>query len=405
MRCYSLEYNLTLNTVFAYNNIFAIYCFITGEQLTPCQRIYQENWKNSAPGRYVPQCDKNGNFEPAQCHGPYCFCVDENGAEIRGTMVLHSLSMVSYDLKCKNIRGKEGFASTLYRKYHNRLLHLIFHLLSFLSWNNYYTCLVWPHKRHTRLNTITDILKVNAIHSFNTFNLPLPGKPLDGCQQKLRDYSLNPPKSGDYEPRCDRDGFVTVQCDRLANICWCVDRSGNERPGTRQKGHQISCPGEGNFALIYIIITIRRSFNLSVETSFAFERCFQKAFNSSGRYTHLSFSPWDIGYIPGLDIKSEQSLWGLFLDFRGFLHFFRFYSLIPNHKFLFLFPATYYCGVRNPQDVGYLYTFVSKCDSDQAFQKVQCDYRHGYCWCSDKLGYGMRWTATRGIPNCNNTCK
>jgi hypothetical protein len=95
------------------------------------------------------------------------------------------------------------------------------------------------------------------------------GKPLDACQQKLRDYSLNPPKTGDYEPRCDRSGFDTIQCERSANVCWCVDRDGNERPGTRQKGHKIACPGVGK----YVVPAHNVLLYFSLAAIFSYKQC------------------------------------------------------------------------------------------------------------------------------------
>ena len=40
-------------------------------------------------GRYVPQCKKDGSFEEVQCHYStgYCWCVDTQGWEIKGTKV------------------------------------------------------------------------------------------------------------------------------------------------------------------------------------------------------------------------------------------------------------------------------------------------------------------------------
>uniref|UniRef100_A0A672TX31 Nidogen 2 n=1 Tax=Strigops habroptila TaxID=2489341 RepID=A0A672TX31_STRHB len=59
---------------------------------TMCERWRQsllEHYGGSPRSdQYVPQCDMQGNFSPLQCHGDsgYCWCVDESGREIQGTL-------------------------------------------------------------------------------------------------------------------------------------------------------------------------------------------------------------------------------------------------------------------------------------------------------------------------------
>ncbi|KAA0709848.1 H-2 class II histocompatibility antigen gamma chain Ia antigen-associated invariant chain [Triplophysa tibetana] len=50
-------------------------------------RCQLESMKQVRPGFYQPQCDEQGNFLPMQCwHSTgYCWCVDNNGNEIKGT--------------------------------------------------------------------------------------------------------------------------------------------------------------------------------------------------------------------------------------------------------------------------------------------------------------------------------
>ncbi|XP_056626375.1 CD74 molecule, major histocompatibility complex, class II invariant chain a [Triplophysa dalaica] len=50
-------------------------------------RCQLESMKQVRPGFYRPQCDEQGNFLPMQCwHSTgYCWCVDNNGNEIKGT--------------------------------------------------------------------------------------------------------------------------------------------------------------------------------------------------------------------------------------------------------------------------------------------------------------------------------
>ncbi|XP_018410833.1 PREDICTED: saxiphilin-like [Nanorana parkeri] len=57
--------------------------------LTKCLKERQEalGGKRIAIGRYIPQCDEQGNYRPMQCHGStgYCWCVNAIGEKIEGT--------------------------------------------------------------------------------------------------------------------------------------------------------------------------------------------------------------------------------------------------------------------------------------------------------------------------------
>ena len=58
--------------------------------LTPCLKDRLEAYGLDIvppPGRFVPECKRTGEYKGLQCHGStgYCWCVDKNGKEIRGT--------------------------------------------------------------------------------------------------------------------------------------------------------------------------------------------------------------------------------------------------------------------------------------------------------------------------------
>lgn len=49
-----------------------------------------------------------------------------------------------------------------------------------------------------------------------------------------------------HVPRCKEDGsFAEIQCYHEVKICWCVDKEGRERNGTRQKGAPSNCSEGG----------------------------------------------------------------------------------------------------------------------------------------------------------------
>ena len=67
-----------------------ILLFLCLAGLTKCQKMRHTAlaWTGQPPpGRFVPQCDKTGRYEPVQCQGSYCWCVDENGREIPRTHI------------------------------------------------------------------------------------------------------------------------------------------------------------------------------------------------------------------------------------------------------------------------------------------------------------------------------
>lgn len=66
--------------------IFAI--FIESDPLnrpqTPCERQREVALQGSADA-FAPSCRRDGSFDPVQCKGLMCYCVDNNGKAITGT--------------------------------------------------------------------------------------------------------------------------------------------------------------------------------------------------------------------------------------------------------------------------------------------------------------------------------
>ena len=73
-----------------YQNSILMFCssfFISGK-LSKCEKALLEATANKGLiGSYIPQCTESGDYEAMQCHAStgYCWCVDENGEEIKGT--------------------------------------------------------------------------------------------------------------------------------------------------------------------------------------------------------------------------------------------------------------------------------------------------------------------------------
>lgn len=66
-------------------SLFFVFQF-TASVLTQCQKEYQKILRSwILPGPYIPQCTHEGKYEPMQCQGLYCYCVNEHGVELVGT--------------------------------------------------------------------------------------------------------------------------------------------------------------------------------------------------------------------------------------------------------------------------------------------------------------------------------
>ena len=56
-------------------------------------------------------------------------------------------------------------------------------------------------------------------------------------------------------PRCNEDGsFAEIQCLPRLNKCWCVDKHGRERNGTRQNGKPTICKARGPGTRYFVVI-------------------------------------------------------------------------------------------------------------------------------------------------------
>lgn len=71
--------------LFVYLHKFSLCCIcISGTNLTTC--VFQlVQHSQGLLGQYRPKCTLDGQYEPIQCQGSECWCVDQMGNEILGT--------------------------------------------------------------------------------------------------------------------------------------------------------------------------------------------------------------------------------------------------------------------------------------------------------------------------------
>nr|BAC53767.1 invariant chain like protein 1 [Cyprinus carpio] len=61
-------------------------------------------------------------------------------------------------------------------------------------------------------------------------------------QSKCQLESQKQMKRGFYKPQCDEQGnYLPMQCWHRPGYCWCVDKKGNEIPGTSVRGRRPDC--------------------------------------------------------------------------------------------------------------------------------------------------------------------
>ncbi|XP_005251095.1 thyroglobulin isoform X5 [Homo sapiens] len=186
-------------------------------------------------GPYMPQCDAFGSWEPVQCHAGtgHCWCVDEKGGFIPGSLTARSLQIPQCPTTCEKSRTS-GLLSS------------------------------WKQARSQENPSPKDLFVPACLETGEYARLqasgagtwcvdPASGEELrPGSSSSAQCPSLcNVLKSGvlsrrvspGYVPACRAEdgGFSPVQCDQAQGSCWCVMDSGEEVPGTRVTGGQPAC--------------------------------------------------------------------------------------------------------------------------------------------------------------------
>lgn len=67
-----------------YSILLSIFFFKVKRQ-PECRRHFKAALLRLLPGRFVPRCKADGSYDPTQCAGSVCLCVDSRGIAIPGT--------------------------------------------------------------------------------------------------------------------------------------------------------------------------------------------------------------------------------------------------------------------------------------------------------------------------------
>ncbi|XP_049425857.1 nidogen-2 isoform X10 [Epinephelus fuscoguttatus] len=199
-------------------------------------------------GAYVPQCDSNGQYIPLQCHGStgHCWCVDNNGQERAGSRTPPGTTPTDCSkpdeperpkTHCEHHRDSvqttspEGYPilgayvpqcddDGQYRSLqcHGSTGH----------------CWCVDERGQERAGTRTP----SGTQPKDCDKPDEPERPKTHCEHHRDSVQTTSsegyPLVGAYVPQCDAEGqYTPLQCHGSTGHCWCVDSTGQERPGTR----------------------------------------------------------------------------------------------------------------------------------------------------------------------------
>ncbi|XP_017292795.1 nidogen-2 isoform X3 [Kryptolebias marmoratus] len=199
-------------------------------------------------GAYVPQCDEHGQYQSQQCHGStgYCWCVDSRGQERPGTRT--SPGSASKDCstedeperpktQCEHHRDSVQTTSPdglplvgayvpqcdEHGQYQSQQCH---------SSTGHCWCVDSRGQERPGTRTSPGAPRADCSRTDQ------PERPKTSCERHKEraeaTISGGYPIAGAYVPQCDADGhYIPLQCYDSTGHCWCVDRNGQERSGTR----------------------------------------------------------------------------------------------------------------------------------------------------------------------------
>ncbi|KAA0710949.1 Nidogen-2 [Triplophysa tibetana] len=219
-----------------------------GRPKTQCEhnRDSLKSRSGDAPltGAFIPQCDEEGQYRPLQCHGStgHCWCVDSLGRERAGTRTPPGSPPRNCDetvpdrpkTRCEHHRdsvqgGKDGlpllgaFIPECDEEGQYRTQQC--HRSTGHCW-----CVDGTGQERPGTRSPPGSPRTNC-------DEPVPDRPKTRCEHH-RDGAQGGtdglPLLGAFIPECDEEGqYRTQQCHRSTGYCWCVDGTGQERPGTR----------------------------------------------------------------------------------------------------------------------------------------------------------------------------
>ncbi|XP_028277878.1 nidogen-2 isoform X6 [Parambassis ranga] len=199
-------------------------------------------------GAFVPQCDSDGQYRALQCHGStgHCWCVDSRGQERAGTRTppgttptdcgrpnepQHPKTHCEHHRDSVQTSSPEGYpvvgAYVPQCDANGQYILLQCHGSTGHCW-----CVDSTGQERPGTRTLPGAPPKDCDKSDE------PQRPKTHCEQHRDSVQTTSPEGypipGVFVPQCDTEGqYTTQQCHGSIGYCWCVDRTGQERPGTR----------------------------------------------------------------------------------------------------------------------------------------------------------------------------
>ncbi|KAL0985520.1 hypothetical protein UPYG_G00157950 [Umbra pygmaea] len=202
----------------------------------PCEQHKNSPDGKPMPGAFVPQCDENGQYKPLQCHGStgHCWCVDSRGQEKPGSRKGPGAGQVNCEITdhprpCEQHKnspdGKPMLGAFVPQCDKNgQYKPLQCHGSTGHCW-----CVDSKGQEKPGSRKGPGAGKVNC---------DIPERPKT-CKQHKESITTTSqdgaPIVGAFVPDCDFHGqYKPLQCHSSTGYCWCVDSTGQERPGSRK---------------------------------------------------------------------------------------------------------------------------------------------------------------------------
>ncbi|XP_042260956.1 nidogen-2 isoform X2 [Thunnus maccoyii] len=189
------------------------------------------------PGVFVPQCDTNGAYRSQQCHSSsgHCWCVDSNGQERPGTRTPPGTAPKDCDkpdeperpkTHCEHHKDRAQSSPEAYPGAFVPQCDTNGQYIQLQCHGSTGHCWCVDNRGQERAGTRTP-------PGATPTDCDKPDvRPKTDCEQR-RD-SVRTTSPGVFVPQCDANGqYTSQQCHSSSGHCWCVDSSGQERPGTR----------------------------------------------------------------------------------------------------------------------------------------------------------------------------
>jgi len=353
-------------------------CDNKGHGLTLCQLLHEKAVTNPSEEIYIPQCKRNGNFEDVQCHGlsKECWCVNQEGKELTGTRTNGTIS-------CSGLGKAVTKCQTEYQNILRNFPPSITRYVPRCSADGSYEeiqcsgaicyCVTPQGQQISGTRTFSYIRRPNCTQSDVNDS---------ACEKKRQEAFLS---SKMFIPFCKPDGsWSEIQCERFSKLCWCVDSTGKEVPGTKSRNLK-TCP---DFDC--------RQFSGTMSPC---RKRVQNVLKSGNPRRHVPWCKVDGSY----NLLQCYGSYCYCVSENGYEQPGTKINVALGRPLCTRTGGTVSeCQRKNQEALSRpnQNKFLPRCKSDGRYEEVQCQSSSGECWCVDQEGKEIARTRTAKILKC-----